>query len=183
MAEIKNGKVLTSALKNNMKKFTIIIVGIISLGLGYYIGIIKNSVAEKFTLIDNLSDSLNTSTPLNKLTSKDFFVDRILDATIQTSTGELIELPNLYDTLAKSLPEDKDEELILVQKLKRRGFDVTHWGRGNYPPLGPRIVMVELKKDKCNCSVIKKYYSTISDSLYQMIEGISCENLIDYQKK
>src|SRR5690348_15494874 len=92
------------------------------------------------------------------------FIDQLLDLTTGTSSkeylgGEYIQLTNMYDTLAHNIPEDKDEKLILVERLKKRGFEITNWGRGNFPPLGPRIVIVELKKENCICEVSKIYYA------------------------
>src|SRR5687767_5490331 len=106
------------------KSIIIILISIVSLGLGYFLGFIKRSVDEKFAIIDNAVN--DTSMTFHQANPNDSFIDQILDLTIETASGESIELPQLYDSLAKNLPEDKDEELILVQKLKRRGFEVTH---------------------------------------------------------
>jgi hypothetical protein len=108
------------------------------------------------------------------------FIERILDLTTTTVStkyepGEYVQFTNLYDTLVHSIPEDKDEKLILVERLKKRGFKITNSGRGNFPPLGPRIVMVELTDGSCVCEVSKIYYSTTTDTLYQMAEGINCK--------
>lgn len=108
------------------------------------------------------------------------FIESILDLTTTTSStkyepGEYVQFTNLYDTLAHSIPEDKDEKLILVERLKKRGFKITNSGRGNFPPLGPRIVIVELTDGSCVCEVSKIYYSTTTDTLYQMAEGINCK--------
>lgn len=86
-------------------------------------------------------------------------------------------MPDLYDSLANKIPEDKDEKLILVEKLKMKGFKITNWGRGNIPPLGPRIVNVELMSGRCICEVTKTYYSTTVDTLYQMTEGVKCRRV------
>lgn len=113
-------------------------------------------------------------------TSDKDFVDKLLDIATATSSNEYlgeeyVQLTNLYDRLAVDIPEDKDEKLILVERLKQRGFEVTDWGRGNFPPLGPRIVIVEVKKGNCVCEVSKIYYSTVTDTLYQRAEGINCK--------
>jgi hypothetical protein len=107
------------------------------------------------------------------------FVDKVLDLTIETSTGELIELPELYDKLADRIPDDSNEKLVIVERLKSRGFTVTNWGRGNMPPLGPRIVSIQFQKDNCSCDVSKMYYSTTVDSLFQVVERISCKRTRD----
>jgi hypothetical protein len=103
------------------------------------------------------------------------FVDQVLDVTIRTSSDKSVEFPELYDSLAHEIPEDQDEKLILVERLKHRGFDVVSSGRGNFPPLGPRIVAFKLRKGNCTCEVSKKYYATATDTIYQMVEGISCK--------
>jgi hypothetical protein len=110
------------------------------------------------------------------------FIDKLLDLATATSSEEYrgeeyVQLTNLYDKLAHDIPEDKDEKLILVERLKQRGFEVTHRGRGNFPPLGPRIVIVELKKENCVCEVNKIYYATVADTLYQQAEGINCKRV------
>ncbi len=111
------------------------------------------------------------------------FIDKLLDLTTATSSTEYsgkeyVQLTNLYDSLAHTIPDDKDEKLILVERLKKRGFKVTNWGRGNFPPLGPRIVIIELTKDNCMCEVTKTYYATTSDTLWQMAEGINCKQTL-----
>jgi hypothetical protein len=112
--------------------------------------------------------------------TKHHFVDKLLDLVTQTSSKEYageeyIQLTNLYDTLAHTLPEDQDEKSILAERLKKKGFKITNWGRGNFPPLGPRIVIIELQKENCTCEVSKIYYATTTDTLYQMAEGINCK--------
>jgi hypothetical protein len=108
------------------------------------------------------------------------FIDKLLDLTTSTSSQEYlgeeyVQLTNLYDTLTHNIPEDNVEKLILAERLKLRGFEITNWGRGNFPPLGPRIVIVELKKENCVCEVTKIYYATVDDNAYQMAEGINCK--------
>jgi hypothetical protein len=104
------------------------------------------------------------------------FIDRVLDVAIEARVEESVEFRGLYDHLAENIPEDNEESLILVDRLKLRGFEVKHRGRGNYPPLGPRIVIVEMQKEDCICSVRKIYYATTHDWLYEMAEGISCSD-------
>lgn len=110
------------------------------------------------------------------------FIDKLLDLETATSSEEYlpeeyVQLTSLYDKLAHELPADKDEKLVLVERLKQRGFEVTNWGRGNFPPLGPRIVIIELTKGNCVCEVHKIYYATIADTLYQQAEGINCKRV------
>lgn len=101
--------------------------------------------------------------------------DAILDVLLKAKDSQSVEFPGLYDHLFYSLPDDASEKLILAEKLKARGFKVAGWGRGNLPPLGPRIVLVTLAKADCECEVGKKYYSTMVDTVYQAVEAISCK--------
>lgn len=105
------------------------------------------------------------------------FNEKIVDFTIKNSNDKFIELPNLYDSLSKQIMQkDEDEKLILVQILKKKGFEIINWGRGNHP-LGPRIITLTLKKDNCECEVDKIYYSAdnLPDSIYVTTERIKCK--------
>jgi hypothetical protein len=124
-----------------------------------------------FTLIVSIILFSCNNKPQNQ--SKDFD-EKIVDFAIKTSNGKYIELPNLYDSLSKNIENDKTEKLILVQILKKKGFKVIDWGRGNHP-LGPRIVTLTLKKDSCECEVNKIYYSHYgNDSVDNVSERIKC---------
>ena len=105
------------------------------------------------------------------------FNEKIVDFAIQNSNNKFIELPNLYDSLSKEIvAKDEDEKLILVQILKKKGFEVKDWGRGNHP-LGPRIIVLKLKKENCECEVQKTYYSTddLPGEVYKTTESIRCK--------
>jgi len=105
------------------------------------------------------------------------FNEKIVDFAIENSNDKFIELPNLYDSLPKQIVvKDKDEKLILVQILKKKGFEVIDWGRGNHP-LGPRIIVLKLKKDDCECEVQKTYYSTddLPGEVHKTTESIRCK--------
>lgn len=125
-----------------------------------------------FLVITFLFLSCSKSKPL-----KSSFIDKTLDLVIENSNEESIEFPDLYADLTNKIPDDKDEKLKLVEKLKLRGFNVINWGRGNNPPIGPRIISVTLKKEECECEVTKIYYSTISESEYKMTEKIKCKTI------
>lgn len=109
----------------------------------------------------------------NKIRSTNFH-DRILDIIIENSNGEIVEFPELYDSLTNKIADDKAEKLKFVEKLKPRGFKIVDRGRGNHI-LGPRSVVINLKKKDCECEVAKTYYSTSVDSLYRISEKISCK--------
>lgn len=105
------------------------------------------------------------------------FNEKLVDFAIENSNDKFIELPNLYDSLSKEIvAKDEDEKLILVQILKKRGFKITDWGRGNHP-LGPRIVVLNLKKHNCECEVQKIYYAYQQDTIYNTTERIKCKKI------
>lgn len=101
-------------------------------------------------------------------------VENIINYVTSTRNNLIIELPNLYDSLSNQIAEDSVERLILVDALKKRDFKIINWGRGNYSPLGPRIISFVMKKGNCVCQIDKIYYNTITDSLFQMTERIRC---------
>lgn len=105
------------------------------------------------------------------------FNEKTLDFLINNKEDKYLEFPDIYDTTANSIPEDADERLVLVEKLKNKGFKIVDWGRGNHPPLGPRIVIYTLKNKDCECEVSKIYYYTTSKSTYTMTERIKCKNI------
>jgi hypothetical protein len=118
----------------------------------------------------------NTHNSDNQSIEKNVFNEKVLDFVITNCDNEEIELPNLYDSLTKIIPEDSVERLILVQLLKKRDFKIIHWSRGNQP-LGPRFVTIEMIKGTCECNVTKIYYSTIDEGVYKMAEKIKCKNV------
>ena len=104
------------------------------------------------------------------------FYDEVLDLIIENSHGEIVEFPEIYNVQTSKIANDEDENLQLVTKLKAKGFRVIHWGRGNHS-LGPRIIVVHIKKNDCECEVAKVYYTTAQDSLYHISEKISCKKV------
>jgi hypothetical protein len=108
------------------------------------------------------------------------FNEKIVDFAIENSNDTFIELPNLYDSLPKNIVDDETEKLILVQILKKKGFKVINWGRGNHP-LGPRIISLTLKKDSCECKVDKIYYSS-NGSIDNVSERIKCFKVVENNK-
>lgn len=119
---------------------------------------------------------LSCSNPQEAKTNKEF-TDKLLDFIIENKDDQSVEIDGLYPTTIDYIPSDKDEKLVLAEKLKARGFKVTDAGRGNYPPIGVRIVSFTLKKDQCACEVSKIYYLTTFESTYIMKERISCKNV------
>ena len=86
---------------------------------------------------------------------------------------EALEFKGLYQNL-DSIASDRYEKLALVDSLKKRGFRVTNWGRGNWE-FGPRIVSLDLSKETCVCQVDKLYYTTQKENEYRVTERIKCE--------
>ncbi len=112
----------------------------------------------------------------NQSCDKKHFTEKVLDFVIANCDDNEIELPNLYDSLSTIIPKDGEERLILVQLLKKRGFKINDWGRGNHP-LGPRFVVIGMSKETCECTVTKIYYSTFDEGVYKMTEKIKCKNV------
>jgi len=110
-------------------------------------------------------------------------IENIVDYVTSTKDNLIIELPTLYDSLTNHVTEDSTERLILVEALKKRDFRVINWGRGNFPPLGSRIVSITMKKGNCFCQIDKIYYKTISDSLLLMTERIRCSDSLTFYKR
>jgi hypothetical protein len=108
------------------------------------------------------------------------FEEQTVNFITETKSNETIELPNLYDSLTTQIVEDSLERLKLAEILKRKGFKEINWGRGNYPPLGFRIISLTLKKDSCFCLVNKIYYATITKDVFQMSEQIRCADSLSF---
>jgi hypothetical protein len=105
------------------------------------------------------------------------FSDKVIEFVIENKSDQAIEIDGLYDSTIDDIPEDKDEKLLLAEKLKTKGFKVKTSGRGNYPPIGERIVTLTLQKGDCECEVSKIYYHTIFESTYIRKERIHCKNI------
>jgi hypothetical protein len=107
--------------------------------------------------------------------NKEDFTEKILNFVISNMDDESVELENLYDGTTERIFDDNNEKLVLVEKLKKRGFKQVNFERGNFPPLGARIVNITLKKDDCECEVSKIYYFTTSDNVFITKEKIRCK--------
>jgi hypothetical protein len=110
-------------------------------------------------------------------------IENTIDYIIENKNNIKFEFPSIYDSLARQIPQDDQESLILSEILKKKGFKEVYWGRGNFPPLGPRIITMALQKGDCICEVSKIYYYTIDDSLYEVSERINCEDSSSYYKQ
>ena len=109
-------------------------------------------------------------------------LENTIDYIISMKNNITIEFPNLYDSLTNYIENDSTEKLIIGQVLKKEGFEIINWGRGNYSPLGPRIISIEMKKDNCYCQVDKIYYLTQTDSLLRRTERIRCSDSLTFYK-
>lgn len=103
------------------------------------------------------------------------FADRIVNFAIDSYNSQYIELPELYTETARFIPEEKDENLILAEKLQLRGFKMTGISTANAPLQGRRIVTVTMENQNCRCEVGKIYYSTGNVSEYLRAERIKCQ--------
>jgi hypothetical protein len=102
------------------------------------------------------------------------YTDRVINFAIEHPGDRTIEFPDLYSGTTNFLPSDKDENLILAEKLKMRGFKMTGFNRENSQLSGRRIVSMGFESPDCNCSVSKVYYSTANISEYIRTERIKC---------
>ncbi len=102
------------------------------------------------------------------------FIDKTIDFLISEKSNQNIEFFDLYDNLQTEILEDDKEKLILVEKLKNRGFVIEDYGRGNYPPVGARIVIVKMRRKECKCEIAKIYYYTTIDNFFEIRERIKC---------
>jgi len=134
-----------------------------------------------FLLISFITTFLACKLDENKSTSanKDF-IQNIIDFAIEHKDNKTIELPFLYDSLVSHIPEDSSEKLLLAEALKKKGFKVIAGGHGNYPPRGPRVISLILRKNNCVCEINKIYYSTVSDTLFEVAERIKCSDSLTY---
>ena len=127
--------------------------------------------------------AISCKTRVNKNLSKpQSLIEDIVDLAIERKDNNNIELPSIYDSLATRIPDDSSETLMLAESLKKRGFKVINWVRGNSPRTS-RFVYLTLQKADCFCEVSKMYYSTASDTLYEMAERISCIDSLNYNKR
>lgn len=131
----------------------------------------------KYAFILLILFSIISYSQTEKTNSKKDFNDKIIDFALDNCEDKFIELPDLYEKTTEKISNDKNEKLILAEKLKKRGFEVINWGRRNNPPLGPRIIALTLKKGDCECEIIKIYYSIADESQYKMTEKIKCKKL------
>lgn len=121
-----------------------------------------------------LSLVLLVSCKQEKITHLKKFEENIVDFAIEQKNSREIELKDLYDSLTRKIPDDQNEKSIIVQILKRKGFTITNWGRGNFAN-GPRVIIYNLKNKNCECEVAKYYYSTADSATYLRTEAISCK--------
>lgn len=102
------------------------------------------------------------------------FTDSVISLMLENPKGESVEFPDLYLERVRSIPTENEEKLILVEKLKTRGFTIKNTERGTSPLAGIRFVSVKLSKENCLCEVTKTYHSTEFVSEYKATERIKC---------
>ncbi len=98
---------------------------------------------------------------------------QIIDLIIQAKNNEFVEFSDMYETTTRAIKSDEEEEILIVQFLKHKGFKVESWSRGNFP-YGPRIILIEMVKADCRCDVAKLYYAYDSDGTTEVKEKIRC---------
>lgn len=103
------------------------------------------------------------------------FAESIVDFAVDRATNRYIELPDLYEKPVRFIPLDNDENIILAEKLKAKGFVVTGSDKENFPLSGRQLVKVTLNKADCECEVAKIYQATPTVSQYIRSERIKCK--------
>lgn len=87
------------------------------------------------------------------------------------------EFMDLYEPTAEISENDR---IKLKALLEDRGYELKDIGRGNWDK-GPRILAATLRKDDCECIVIKQYYSDydgkLNQTLLKVTEVIKCRLL------
>ncbi|MCL9807633.1 hypothetical protein NAT51_19075 [Flavobacterium amniphilum] len=116
---------------------------------------------------------LSVSCQQDKIVHSQSFEEDVVDFAIKQKNNRPIEVKDLYESLADKIPDDSDEKSVFVRILKKKGFKITDWGRGNFTH-GPRVIIYDLAKENCECTVAKYYYST-QESAYLRTEAISCK--------
>jgi len=112
-----------------------------------------------------ISDSINDY----KSITQDKFYDNF--RTLKYNQG--YEIIDFYlDKTNEQIPEI--DTLKISEFLKKKGFKVANWGRGNWM-FGPRIISLTLENDSCTCQVDKLYYTQDSQTDYKVTERILCK--------
>lgn len=97
------------------------------------------------------------------------YLNALMNQICSTENIEFIDLYPILDTIAS----DSFEKLILVDKLKTKGFTVSDLGRGNWQE-GPRIISFKMTDMHCECQIDKLYYSTENEDKFKVTERIKC---------
>ena len=112
-----------------------------------------------------ISDSINDYKSITQDKFYDYF------STLKYNQG--YEIIDFYlDKANEQIPET--DTLKISEFLKKKGFKVTNWGRGNWI-FGPRIISLTLENDSCTCQVDKLYYTQDSQTDYKVTERILCK--------
>lgn len=119
------------------------------------------------------SEKTEKNSPDNSEAPSEFKVSKIKDnPTLFENICSVspMEFTDLYPRI-HSISDDTHESLQLVQTLKKSGFEIKDWGRGNFQS-GPRIVSFTMQKDSCKIRVDKLYYSTDTVGTFRVTERI-----------
>jgi len=96
--------------------------------------------------------------------------EKFLEQVKKLENGLKLEIVDLYED---SENISSYENLYIGEYLKKNGFEVTHYGRGNWF-LGPIIENETLENKDYKCTVDKLYYSQDSTKKYKITERIEC---------
>lgn len=121
---------------------------------------------------ENPSEKSNETTDKGEIPTE-FKVSKIKDNPSlfeNICSASPMEFTDLYPRV-RSISDDSHESLQLVQTLKKLGFEIKDFGRGNFE-LGPRLVSFTMQKDSCKLRVDKLYYSTDTVGTFRVTERI-----------
>jgi hypothetical protein len=96
--------------------------------------------------------------------------EKFLEQVKKLENGLKIEVVDLYEDTENISDYEK---LYISDYLKKKGFEVTNYGRGNWF-LGPIIESETLESNDFKCKVDKLYYTQDSTKKYKITERIEC---------
>lgn len=109
----------------------------------------------------------------NDTTASAGTMEKIAGLAILTRDGTTIELPDVYDSLVKVIPE---KDTVKFSRILNKGFILQNSGWGNHMR-GPHLLQFVFRKGDCECTVSKIYYDIARDSVYQVAESINCKTI------
>jgi hypothetical protein len=150
-------------MQTTMKKTLFLLITILTVNCSY------NKKNDKHKLETNIQNNFTHTIKHSNIDSLRKYISNPCDSFTIVFEG----LYPIMDTL----PSSDVDTLMADNILKELGYTVNNSGWGNWMN-GPRIMSLELKKDKCTCMVNKKYYyhEKLADGAYNLrvTEVVTC---------